>query len=35
MLASLWAMYKSTENMFDAQIKSVEAKVAQAKAGME
>ncbi len=35
MLASLWNMYKSTENMFNAQIKSMEAKVAQAKAGME
>jgi len=35
MLASLWNMYKNTENMFNAQIKSMEAKVAQAKAGME
>ena len=35
MLDSLWAMYKSTENMFDAQIQSMQAKVAQAKAGME
>ena len=35
MLASLWAMYNNTKKMFDAQIKSMEAKVAQAKAGME
>jgi glutathionylspermidine synthase len=32
MLNSLWQMYKNTEKMFDAQIKSMEAKVAQAKA---
>ena len=35
MLDSLWAMYNNTKKMFDAQIKSMEAKVAQAKAGME
>ena len=35
MLDSLWAMYNNTKKMFDAQIKSMEAKVAQAKAWME
>ena len=35
MINSLWAMYKSTENMFNAQIQSMQAKIAQAKAGME
>jgi hypothetical protein len=35
MLASLWKMYNNTKTMFDAQIKSMESKIAQAKAGME
>ena len=35
MLASLWNMYKNTENMFNAQIASMKNKIAQAKAGME
>ena len=35
MLDSLWGMYENTKKMFDAQINSMEAKVAQAKAWME
>jgi RND family efflux transporter MFP subunit len=35
MLNSLWAMYNNTKAMFDAQIKAMEAKVQQAKTGLE
>jgi multidrug resistance efflux pump len=35
MLNSLWAMYNNTKAMFDAQIKAMEAKVQQAKNGLE